>query len=152
MTTYSMSDRYGSVEEFEAANDEKAGEAAEGLLAEWYEDVDRSRTVWLHATLHRIDQTDEDADEDGWVLIGPITTTLEAVEPDCTDEDGHWYEQGDVWGSGGGVAWSDTCTRCGLVYHCDTWAQDAETGEQGLLEERYTVAEDWTPDDEEEEE
>lgn len=156
MTTYFLSDRYGSREEFQVANDEVAEQAAEGLLAEWYEDVDRTRTVWLHASLHRLTEPgkdpDEDADEDGWVDMGGITVTLESLEPDCTDERGHHYVHGDVWGSGGGVAWTDRCIRCGLQYHRDTWAQDLETGQQGLFEERYEVAEHWTPEGDEEEE
>ena len=150
MSTYILSVRYGAFEEFEAADDEDAARAAEGLLAEWY-DMDRSRTVWLHASLHRVDAADEDADGDRWVRVGDVSTTLEAVEPDCTDERDHDWDEGTVRGSGGGVAWTDTCTRCGLRYHRDTWAQDNETGEQGLTEERYEAAEHWTPDDEEEE-
>lgn len=141
MPAYALSDRYGSHEEFEAAEDKIAWQVAEGLLAEWYDYVDRSRTVWLHGSLHRLtgvgEEADYDADDDGWVHVGGVSVTLDAVEPDCMDESGHYYAHGDVWGSGGGVAWTDTCERCGLRYHRNTWAQDSETGEQGLTEERY---------------
>lgn len=155
MTTYFLSDRYGSREEFQAPNDDVAVEVAERLLADWFRYEDRSRTMWLHASLHRLtgvgEDADEDADDDGWVDLGGITVTLDPVEPPCTDERGHYYDHGDVWGSGGGVAWTDTCRRCGLQYHRNTWAQDNETGQQGLTEERYEVAERWTADGEEEE-
>lgn len=41
-------------------------------------------------------------------------------------------ESGRVYGSGGGVAWTDRCRLCQVKVSTDTWAQNPETGEQGL--------------------
>jgi len=49
----------------------------------------------------------------------------------------HDWVQGQVMGSGGGVCYVETCSLCGARRHVDTWAQNPETGEQGLTSISY---------------
>jgi hypothetical protein len=57
----------------------------------------------------------------GWVIP--------AAEPDCTEElEPHTWQEGQVWGSGGGVRWTDMCLRCGIRRTTDTWSVDPRDG------------------------
>jgi hypothetical protein len=80
-----------------------------------------------------------------------VTVAVQPPEPDCADDRGHrWHaphelvggleENPGVWGHGGGVISKDVCRFCGVVRTVDTWAQDPETGEQGLESYSYEVA------------
>lgn len=66
------------------------------------------------------------------------------VPPKCGDgnQDHDWQtplrivggiaENPGVWGNGGGVRIHEACMNCGCAKITDTWAQDRESGEQGL--------------------
>jgi len=82
-----------------------------------------------------------------------VTVALEPDEPDCADGADHdWRsplsvvggiaENPGVWGHGGGVIIREVCSRCGAYRVTDTWAQDRETGEQGLRSVRYEDADE----------
>lgn len=45
-----------------------------------------------------------------------------------------------VYGNGGGVVITRICRHCGAYQRTDTWAQDPETGEQGLTAVTYSPA------------
>lgn len=60
--------------------------------------------------------------------------SLDPPEPACSEGEHDW-ELGQVYGSGGGVKWTDTCTRCGLERSMNTW--DSEAGVEGLTTIRY---------------
>lgn len=76
------------------------------------------------------------------------TVTLDEEEPDCEDGETHdWKsphellggleENPGVWGNGGGVIVKEVCMHCGCLRVTDTWAQNPETGEQGLESVSY---------------
>jgi hypothetical protein len=95
-------------------------------------------TLYVEARVY-CEETDE-SDSD--------TVTLDEEEPECCHEDGHdWqspYEivggirdNPGVWGHGGGVLITECCMHCGCARTTDTWAQNPQTGEQGLREVSY---------------
>ena len=72
-----------------------------------------------------------------------VEFTLHPAMPDC--ETGHEHdfisphsivggieENPGVWGHGGGVIIHEVCRWCGTLRITDTWAQDPQTGEEGL--------------------
>jgi hypothetical protein len=72
-----------------------------------------------------------------------IKVAVDPDEPKCGEGGEHdWQSPYDlvggcksnpgVWGHGGGVVINEACVRCGCKRVTDTWAQDGETGEQGL--------------------
>lgn len=71
----------------------------------------------------------------------PIKVTVQPDEPPCPGEDEHDWEDGLVYGSGGGVKWRDTCRRCGLERVTDTWGTDPSDGTQGHRTVRYEIPE-----------
>lgn len=107
---------------------------------DWAEagDYDLSEgTVWLTYRV-RCPETDED---------GSIKITLEPEAPECSEDAHDWQspieivggirENPGVWGHGGGVIVHEVCMHCGCERTTDTWAQDMETGEQGLTSIAY---------------
>lgn len=62
---------------------------------------------------------------------------IDPEEPDCEDVD-HAWQDGPVFGSGGGVVYTDTCAHCGWRRHVDTWATDPSDGSQGHRIVRYS--------------
>jgi hypothetical protein len=82
----------------------------------------------------------------------PITITMEPEEPDCDEHDHNWalpsWLVGGIesnpgcWGSGGGVRCHSVCLICGLERITDSWAQNSNTGEQGLDSIKYRDDED----------
>lgn len=80
------------------------------------------------------------------------TITLDVPEPSCTDDGEHvWHapysllgglrENPGVWGNGGGAIIKEICRCCGCERITDTWAQNPETGEQGLTSVAYKEGE-----------
>ena len=79
-----------------------------------------------------------------------VTIALDPTEPECEGEEHDWRspialvggikENPGVWGHGGGVTIHEVCGNCGVHRHKDTWAQNPETGEQGLDSVRYEDA------------
>lgn len=93
--------------------------------------------VWCEAT----------GEEDG------ATVQVDPEEPDCSSDTGYhdWQsphalvggceENPGVHGHGGGVIISEVCMHCGCGRTTDTWAQNRETGEQGLESVEYEPGE-----------
>lgn len=114
-------------------------------LAEMYEP--ESHTYWVHLACWPVDEAGHP--------IGPQytrTITVHPCEPDCTAQAHHWArphavvggleENPGVWGHGGGVITTEVCEHCRVQRITDTWAQDPETGEQGLVSLCYREADD----------
>jgi hypothetical protein len=91
-----------------------------------------------------------------------ITAAVHPKEPECEDESSHdWQSPHEivggiesnpgVWGHGGGVMVTEVCMNCRCGKHTDTWAQDPESGEQGLTSIRYEAGEFSSELEEEEE-
>jgi hypothetical protein len=78
---------------------------------------------------------------------GSTTVALEPEEPECEKTNHDWQSPYDllggleenpgVWGKGGGVIIREVCMHCGCERVTDTWAQNPETGEQGLKSVSY---------------
>lgn len=99
---------------------------------------DCTGTIWI-AVRVRCEETGED-DSD--------TVTLNEEEPSCESGEEHrWQsphclvggltENPGVHGHGGGVIITEVCLKCGCKRVTDTWAQNPETGEQGLRSVSY---------------
>lgn len=103
-------------------------EAAEEYVAggDW---ADEGRTFFVTVYV-----TPADAD-DGWTSH---KVRFDPAEPPCPDGGEHDWKDGPVYGSGGGVAYTDTCRRCGLRRHTDTWGTDPSDGTQGHRTVRYS--------------
>jgi hypothetical protein len=123
---------------------ETAEKAAEEYVSEgtWGHAL---KTSWVTVTVLELGADPDEACD--------CTVTLDPDEPICTHDDGHDWQQPvrlvggceespGVRGHGGGIIDTEICLRCGYVKHLDTWAQNPETGEQGLRSVEYC------PDDE----
>jgi hypothetical protein len=99
---------------------------------------DREDTYWVRVRVE-CPETGE-VDSDG--------VRLDIDEPECVaGEDHDWRsphrivggieENPGVWSHGGGIIMEQVCMRCGCARTTDTWAQDPETGAQGLPSVRY---------------
>lgn len=96
-------------------------------------------TVWVHAYLIELDEDGEEIDSHR------IKVQIDPDEPDCTESEHDWQaplaivggtkENPGVWGHG--LTIQEVCVRCGCGKLTDTWAQDPETGEQGLRSVAY---------------
>lgn len=82
--------------------------------------------VVLHATILSGESPDE-AVEAGYVRL-----VLDQDEPDCRRDQEHEWIAGGPRSHGGSVWYRDRCGRCGTVRVTDAWAQDPETGDEGL--------------------
>lgn len=92
----------------------------------------RTSTIWVSVNV-RCEETDE---EDS------ATVQCDPDEPECEGTAHDWQSPYDllgglkenpgVQGHGGGVVIEEVCMRCGCARITDTWAQNPETGEQGL--------------------
>lgn len=138
-------------------------------LAECGQSYDTTWAVDLAAALTTAEDNfdasnyNEWANETQWIrveardmLTGDHTGTTMTIEPDqpkCSHDDGHdWHspysvlgglkENPGVWGHGGGVIIRAVCRHCGVYRITDTWAQNPETGEQGLTSTSYQDADD----------
>lgn len=119
--------------------------SAEEALEEARSNVDRSNypdlegTIWIDVSVRCKETGEEDSD----------TVACEAEEPECTSDatEHNWQSPHDivggieenpgVWGHGGGVIILEVCIQCGCERTTDTWAQNPETGEQGLTSVSY---------------
>jgi hypothetical protein len=80
------------------------------------------------------------------------TIAIHPDEPYCTESDHDWHSphkvvggiksNPGVQGHGGGVLITEVCVHCGCYRVMDTWAQNPETGEQGLESVEYLDADD----------
>lgn len=113
-----------------------------------------SQTYWIRVRVWRCgyalsgkDKLDF-VEEDHFIRI-----TKEPEELPCTCDTGHEWctpyevlggikENPGCWGHGGGVRYREVCRHCGSYMTVDTWAQDPETGEQGLKSVSYEPADE----------
>jgi hypothetical protein len=138
--SYTLRDDSGSEEDIVASSLKDARKQAE----EWVRDGDwrdTDETFWVTVRIWG-----EDGSQDC------IEVAIEPEEPECS-ADGHaWYspyavvggirENPGVWGHGGGVIIHEVCSNCGANRHTDTWAQDRNTGQQGLTSVTYAEADE----------
>jgi hypothetical protein len=118
--------------------------STEEALEEARTNVDRSNysdctgTLWIDVRVDCEETGESDSD----------TVTLDEEEPDCEDGETHEWssphsllggltENPGVYGHGGGVIIHEVCLTCGCKRTTDTWAQNRETGEQGLHSVSY---------------
>jgi hypothetical protein len=129
-------------------------EAAEEYtaLGDWGDVVE---TMWVRVNAW---QACVSVDACGDVIHGTYardsyTIPIEPEEPGCANGCEHdWHadqrvvggiaENPGVWGHGGGVIIREHCRHCGVYRVTDTWAQDRESGVQGLLSVGYKEADD----------
>lgn len=119
-------------------------ESAAEAIAIARDNVDRSNysgstgTLWISVRVS-CEETGEVEDDD---------VTLHEDEPACADDETHdWQsphclvggltENPGVHGNGGGVIITEVCRHCGTKRVTDTWAQNPDTGEQGLESVEY---------------
>lgn len=137
MTTYEAR-MEGACQTIDADSLEDAIEQTE----EWARDGDwdlSGGTIWVHAYLIET--------EDGEETRHRVTCQVDPEEPPCTEGKHDWQapveivggikENPGIWGHGGGVTIQEVCMHCGCGKFTDTWAQDPETGEQGLTSVEY---------------
>lgn len=111
------------------------------------------RTTWVRVRTWRA----ATGRADGETIHGRVyeDTQRVSVDPDvpkCTQDEHEWRsphsvlggleENPGVQGHGGGVVITEVCRHCGVYRVRDTWAQDPETGEQGLDSVTYESADE----------
>lgn len=79
-----------------------------------------------------------------------ITIDVDPDAPECSESEHDWQspfsvlggceENPGVWGHGGSVIIRSVCAHCGVYRVTDGWAQNRETGEQGLESVTYEHA------------
>lgn len=103
-------------------------------------------TTWINVYVEEVDEDDE-------LVEGGererIKVALNPDAPECMEGEGASHvwrsprflggceQNPGVWGHGAGVLIRECCVRCGCERETDTWAQDRETGEQGLESVSY---------------
>lgn len=105
-------------------------------------DWDNSSSWWWHG-VSRCELTGEEESH---------TVEMPAEEPECEEDEHDWHsphsvlgglkDNPGVWGKGGGVIVREVCAHCGVYRVTDTWAQDPQTGEQGLRAVSYEDADE----------
>ena len=106
-----------------------AGEAAREYADDGWGEI--AETTWIHVWTWTQDEGGEQHDREYHVV------EIDPEEPDCVEDELHEWTDEAVRGHGGGVLISDVCAHCGLTRTIDTWAQDRETGQQGLRSISY---------------
>lgn len=126
-----------------AASIEEARQKAEQWILDFdYGNVDE--TFWMDVDIY------DDAEDNG--DYERLTVTIHPDEPDCLEGEHRWEsphcifgglkENPGVFGNGGGVIIKELCSNCGRYRITDTWAQRADTGEQGLKSIHYREADE----------
>lgn len=132
MLTYILRDETGEQTKIEAEDIAEAEiEAIDWVKYGDWEVTDH--TVWVRVSIE---------DPDGNDLASPLIA-VDPEEPDCEDGKDHKWIDYSVRGKGGGVVSVDVCKWCGCRRTEDTWAQDPETGVQGLHSVRYEEGGSW---------
>jgi len=120
-------------------------EALHNVLMDFDEEVYRAETtVWVRIIVRNEEDPDEELSD--YVTVYPS-------EPDCVEYHEHdWQspysvvggcrENPGVYGHGGGVIITTVCRHCGKYMVEDSWAQDPETGQQGLDTIAYREADE----------
>ena len=139
MPEFQVSDGYG-LWEIEAGTFEEAVAAAKEYTAEDL-DIESDSTVWVHLRVVNHLAVDGDIEWDD------VTLVIDPVVPDCTTGEHSWVAPHEVvggirsnpgvWGKGGGIVSEDFCEKCAARRTTDSWAQDPQTGQQGLTGVQY---------------
>jgi len=127
--------------EISAVSFEEAKEQAEQWIADGDWDTSTGTTIWVRGYLS---ETDDNGDE----TSHPLQVAIDPPEPQCVHAGGHdWQAPHRIVGGskecpgvsnkGGGVSIQEVCVRCGCGKLTDTWAENPETGEQGLYSVSY---------------
>lgn len=97
--------------------------------------------------VHAIYGSTRTNDLDDWLdELACAQLILQPSVPPCYGKSGfklhdsHKWIHGQAYGSGGGVRYADTCKRCGIERHTDTWATDPCDGSQGHVSTAYYEA------------
>lgn len=122
-------------------------DSAEEALDIARDNVDRANyagakgTIWIRVEV-RCEETGEG---------DSATVTLDEDEPACPEGEHDWQspyailgglkDNPGVWGKGAGLIMRRVCMHCGCERVTDTWAQNPETGEQGLTSVYYRPGE-----------
>lgn len=87
-----------------------------------------------------------------WIDDERVRLEIPPQMPRCTRKAHEWHDDIDVvggikenpgvMGHGGGVIVKEACRHCSWQRITDTWAQDPNTGEQGLTSVRYVKVDD----------
>ena len=144
MTAYFCNDGNAPIEIEADSPEEAAREYVDG--GDWGEGA---KTKWIRVWVTELDDRGVEIED----TRDSQTVALDPDEPDCVDGEEHdWVrpyvlvggleENPGVWGHGGGVQTTSVCRRCGAYRHGDSWAQDPETGEQGLCSVEYGQADE----------
>lgn len=129
----------GASQAIEADSLESAIEQAKDWARDGNWELDGT-TIWVHAYAVEIAAGGEET-------AHSVTVQIDPEEPKCAGGEHDWQspveivggikENPGVWGHGGGVTIQSACMKCGCGQLIDTWAQDPETGEQGLRSTTY---------------
>lgn len=130
----------GASQDLEATTMLGAIAEAQAWAAEGWEP--ESATQWVHCMVLAFD------DDGNEVETRRVTATIEPREPQCQEgqqhdwQSPHWLggckETPGVWAHSGGVRIHEACIHCGCGKVTDTWAQDPQTGVEGLTSICYT--------------
>lgn len=145
---YRADDGNAEVVYVDAASGEEAAQEYVDT-GEWGDDRERE-TIWIRVETWRAGLA---VDEDGDVIEVRAEEEsheieLDPEEPECSHDEGHdWQtpyellgglrENPGCWGHGAGIVQHEVCMRCGCGRTTDTWAQDPNTGAQGLEAVKY---------------
>jgi hypothetical protein len=135
---------------------ETAEEAAEDYVSSGDWGDNDGKTFWVDVdTWRRGTVLDEDGDEVELKIDEKShSIAVEPDEPECESDEGchEWESPFEVlggieenpgcWGHGGGVVIREVCRHCGMYREKDTWAQDPNTGAQGLTSVEYEPADE----------
>ena len=140
MPEFQVSDGYDQWG-IEAGTFEEAVAAVKDYTAEDL-DIESDSTVWVHLRV-----VNHLAADDGDIDYENVTLDFDPVVPDCTTGEHSWVAPHEVvggfssnpgvWGKGGGIVSEDFCEKCATRRTTDSWAQDPETGQQGLDSVKY---------------
>ena len=106
-------------------------------------------TYWVSLRISSVDE-DEDPDEEEYESL---SYAVNPVEPPCEEFDDHkWCSPHEVLGGmpqnpglagkGGSTVRTEVCSNCGRYRIDDDWAQNPDTGEQGLDSINYSDADE----------
>lgn len=130
MNTYLCTDGNADVQIVADSADAAAQKYVDG--GTWGEST-KTKWIEVRATLLVDGEPDEDSTES-------VTITIDAEEPECSEDEHVWQSRG-VFGHGGGVIISEVCAHCRRYRVTDTWAQ-GPSGEQGLRSVEYRAADE----------
>ena len=108
------------------------------------------KTIWINVRAIRLGRRGERTDDEATGRV-----TLNPAPPGCVSSRksnhdwqaprsvvGGLKENPGVSGKGGGIVAKEVCWHCGAYRITDTWAQDPDTGEQGLESVEYRPADE----------